>query len=338
MKKEASYYKKLDDLKIQCNLCNHNCKIIEGSTGICGVRQNKEGRLYSLIYGLCSSMASDPIEKKPLYHFYPCSKVFSIGTVGCNFGCLFCQNYGISTAKPDFPYMHKITPDAVVNLAKDYGCLGIAFTYNEPSIWYEFTLDSAKLAKNQGLYTVYVTNGYISEDPLRQISSVLDAVNIDIKAFTESFYKKICKAKLQPVLDTCILIKELGIHLELTYLVIPGYNDSEKEIKAFCRWVFDKLDYNIPVHFSRFHPDYKMLNIRQTPMDTMINIFNLAKKIGLFYVYLGNITNNDYEDTICPNCGNVCIKRVGFSTETIGLDKGKCSNCYEDLHIIFQKN
>ena len=334
MIKEASFYNKLDDLKVQCHLCNHSCKILEGSTGICGVRQNKEGKLYSLIYGLCSSIASDPIEKKPLYHFYPGSHVFSIGTVGCNFSCLHCQNYNISVARPDFSYMQKFTADDVVCLAKEHGCIGVAFTYNEPSIWYEFTFDSAKLAKKQGLYTVYVTNGYISEDPLRQISSVLDAVNIDVKAFTESFYKKVCKAKLQPVLDTCILAKELGIHLELTYLVIPGYNDSEKEVESFCRWVVEKLGCNVPVHFSRFHPDYNMLNVPSTPMDTMINIFNIAKKIGLFFVYLGNVPNGDYENTVCPKCGNICVKRVGFSTKTIGLDKGKCGNCGEDLGLI----
>ena len=335
MIKEASYYKKLNDLKVQCYLCNHNCKIQDGNTGICGVRRNKEGKLYSLIYGLCSSISSDPIEKKPLYHFYPGSNVFSIGTVGCNFSCLHCQNYNISTAGPDYPYIQKLKPDEVVSLAKEHGCKGIAFTYNEPSIWYEFTLDSAKLAKKQNLYTVYVTNGYISEEPLRQISGVLDALNIDIKAFTESFYNKVCKAKLQPVLNTCILAKELGVHLELTYLVIPGYNDSEKEVETFCRWVVEKLGYTIPVHFSRFHPDYNMLNIPQTPMETMINIFNIAKKIGLFFVYLGNIPNSDYENTICPNCGKICIKRVGFSTKISGLDKGRCSDCGEDLYLIF---
>lgn len=335
MIKDASFYKKLEGSKVQCTLCSHNCKILEGSTGICGVRQNKDGKLYSLIYGLCSSMASDPIEKKPLYHFYPGSSVFSIGTVGCNFSCLHCQNYGISTAKPDYSYMQKITPDDVVNFAKEQGCMGVAFTYNEPSIWYEFTLDSAKLVKKQDLYTVYVTNGYISEDPLREISPVLDAMNIDVKAFTENFYKKVCKAKLQPVLDTCILAKELGIHLELTYLVIPGYNDSEKEVESFCRWVVEKLGYSIPVHFSRFHPDFNMLDVSRTPMDTMINIFNIAKKTGLSFVYLGNVSNGDYENTICPKCGNICVKRVGFSTRTTGLDKGKCSNCGENLGIIF---
>jgi pyruvate formate lyase activating enzyme len=333
--KEACYYKKLDDLKIQCNLCKHNCKISEGNKGICGVRQNKEGKLYSLIYGLCSSVGVDPIEKKPLYHFYPGSQVFSIGTIGCNFKCLHCQNYNISTATPGYSYIKKKSPEDVVNLAKQQGCRGIAYTYNEPSIWYEYTLDTARLAKKQFLYNVYVTNGYISEDPFREISEVLDAVNIDIKAFNESFYKKICKAKLQPVLDTCILAKELGIHLEITYLVIPGYNDSDKEVETFCKWVVEKLGLSVPIHFSRFHPDYNMLNVPPTPMETMIKIYNIAKKIGHFYVYLGNVPISEYWDTVCPKCGDICIKRVGFYLKTSGLNKGKCSKCREDLQIIY---
>lgn len=335
MVKEASFYKKLEDLKVQCTLCSHNCKIPVGSTGICGVRQNKEGKLYSLIYGLCSSMAVDPIEKKPLYHFYPGSSVFSVGTVGCNFSCLHCQNYSISTAKPDFSYVRKVTAEDVIKHAVEQGCNGIAFTYNEPSIWYEFTLDCAKLAKKHNLYTVYVTNGYISKDPLIEISSFLDAMNIDVKGFTKEFYKKVCKASLQPVLDTCILAKELGIHLELTYLVIPGFNDSDKEVEEFCRWVVEKLGNNIPVHFSRFHPDHNMLGVSRTPMDTMINVFNISKKTGLSFVYLGNVPSGKHANTICPKCGNVCIKRIGFSVDTSGLDGSNCRMCGQDLGIIF---
>jgi pyruvate formate lyase activating enzyme len=335
MIKEASFYKKLENSKVQCNLCSHNCRITEGDTGVCGVRQNKEGKLYSLIYGLCSSMAVDPIEKKPLYHFHPGSSVFSIGAVGCNFSCLHCQNYDISTAKPDFSYSREITSEDVIKHAKEQDCGGIAFTYNEPSIWYEFTLDCAKLAKKQGLYTVYVTNGYISKEPLKQISCVLDAMNIDVKGFTEEFYRKVCNARLQPVLDTCVLAKELGIHIELTYLVIPGYNDSSEEVEKFCLWVVEKLGGNIPVHFSRFHPDHNMLNVSRTPMDTLINVFNIAKKTGLSFVYLGNVASGEYEDTVCPKCGSICIKRVGFSVNLNKLDRGKCKSCGQDLSIIF---
>jgi pyruvate formate lyase activating enzyme len=334
MKKQASFYKKINLSKVQCSLCNHNCKIKNQDTGFCGVRKNEDGQLFSMIYGLCSGMAVDPIEKKPLYHFHPGSNSFSIGTVGCNFACLHCQNYSISTASYDFSYMRRITPEDVVKFAGDSNCKGVAYTYNEPSIWYEFTLESAKLAKKNGLYTVYVTNGYITKEPLKEISNVLDAMNIDVKAFTENFYKKICKARLQPVLDTCINAQKLGIHIELTYLVIPGLNDSKEEVEKFSKWIVENLGETIPVHFSRFHPDHNMQDVPQTPMKTMVNVFELAKKSGLKFVYLGNVPSGDYEHTFCPKCGNICIKRIGFSTILDGLDYDKCKKCGTHIEIV----
>lgn len=327
MKKEAKFWKKLSDKKVQCNLCSHRCKINDGSTGICGVRKNENGKLYTLIYGSYSSMAIDPIEKKPLYHFHPGTNVFSLGTVGCNFKCLYCQNYTISKAGPTFPYIREITAEDSIKLAKQYECQGIAYTYNEPTIWYEFTLDSAKLAKKAGLYTCYVTNGYIAKDPLKEISPYLDAMNIDVKAFTEDFYKKVSKAHLEPVLNTCILAKELGIHIELTYLVIPGYNDSLEEVKEFCNWVTKKLGDDIPVHFSRFHPDNEMMDVPSTPMQTMLKIYDAAKETGILYPYLGNVAHGDYENTFCPNCGSVCISRSGYSIDSHGIKDGKCVKC-----------
>jgi len=211
MKKKALFWKKLKNSKVKCNLCSHNCIINNNDLGICGVRTNEAGMLFSLIYSSCSSLAVDPIEKKPLYHFYPGSSVFSMGTVGCNFKCLNCQNASISNADISFPYLREISPKHAVELAKEKNCQVIAFTYNEPSIWYEYTFDVAKLAKEKKLYTCYVTNGYISEEPLKKISAFLDAMNIDVKGFTDDFYKKICKARLKPVLDTCVLAKNLGI-------------------------------------------------------------------------------------------------------------------------------
>ena len=337
MKKEASFWKKIEDKKVQCSLCSHNCKISEDKLGICGVRKNEQGKLYSLIYGSASSLAADPIEKKPLYHFHPGTNAFSMGTVGCNFKCSHCQNYGISTADPDSYFMKEITPEDVVKLAKRYGCQGVSYTYNEPTIWHEFCYDSAKLVKKAGLYTCYVTNGYISEEPLKELSSCLDAMNIDVKAFTDSFYKKICKARLEPVLNTCELAKALGIHIELTYLVIPTYNDSTNEIKEFCKWVVEKLDKNVPVHFSRFHPDYNMNNIPMTPMETLQKIYDTAKQTGILYPYLGNVIHGDYENTICPNCGNICIKRIGYSINQDGLKKVKCTKCDYVLPIVINK-
>ena len=335
MKKEAKFWKSLSDSKVQCSLCFHNCTIDSEKVGICGVRKNKNGRLFSLIYGSCSSIASDPIEKKPLYHFYPGTNVLSLGTVGCNFRCLHCQNFGISTVGPDFSHIKEITPEKTVDLIRQYGCQGIAYTYNEPTIWHEFTFDSAKFAKKNNFYTVYVTNGYISEDPLRELSSVLDAMNIDVKAFTNDFYKKVCKAHLQPVLDTCVLARELGIHLELTYLVIPGYNDSSKEIEKFCKWVFEKLGENVPVHFSRFHPDHNLINVPMTPMDTLLKVYDIAKKVGILYCYLGNVPAGDHENTNCPKCGSICIERKGFFVNNIGLKGDKCSKCGFTLSLIY---
>ena len=287
-----------------------------------------------MIYGSCSSIAADPIEKKPLYHFHPGTNAFSLGTVGCNFKCDHCQNSSISTATPDDHYIKEIMPEQAVKLAQEYNCQGISWTYNEPTIWHEYSFDSAKLAKKAGLYTTYVTNGYISEEPLKEISQVLDAMNIDVKAFNEDFYRKVCKAKLEPVLQTCERAKELGIHLEVTYLVIPDYNDSINDVKKFCKWVVEKLGDETPVHFSRFHPDHKMTNISRTPMDTMLKIYNTAKEIGILYPYLGNIPTGDYENTICPKCGNVSIERHGYSIDLSGIGEGKCVKCGNAIPIV----
>jgi len=335
MKNNAKFWKSIGNNKVQCSLCHQSCSINNDQFGFCGVRKNEKGKLYTLIYGSCSSVAVDPIEKKPLYHFHPGSNAFSLGTVGCNFKCLHCQNASISRATPDFPYMQEIKPDEVIELAKKRGCEGIAWTYNEPTIWHEFSFDSSKLAKKAGLYTVYVSNGYIQEEPFREISPFLDAINVDIKAFTDDFYKKVCKAHLEPVLNTCILAKKLGVHLEVTYLVIPGYNDSVDEIKQFCSWVIERLGKDTPVHFSRFHPDHKMTDVPMTPMETMFKAYEIACDSGVLYTYLGNVPHGDYENTICPKCGNICIVRQGYSINLDGFKEGKCVKCGADIPIIF---
>ena len=334
MKKEARFWKGAVDKKVQCNLCSHNCKIDEGMVGICGVRKNENGKLYTLIYGSCSSMAADPIEKKPLYHFYPGTNVFSLGTVGCNFKCKHCQNSSISTAMPSYSHLRNITPEQTIELAQEQTCQGIAWTYNEPTIWHEFSFDSAKIAKKTGLYTVYVSNGYINEDPLREIYPFLDAINVDIKAFDDDFYKKVCKARLEPVLKTCEIAKELGIHLEITYLVIPGYNDSVDELRQFCSWVVDKLGSITPVHFSRFHPDYNMTDVPVTPIETLQKIYDISKESGILYPYLGNVSLGEYENTICPNCGNICIGRGGCSVNLNGIMDGKCVKCGTSIPVV----
>ena len=332
MMKEARFWNKNEH--VHCFLCPHECIISEKKRGICRVRENRGGKLYSLIYASCSSAYPDPIEKKPLFHFYPGTSVFSLGTVGCNFRCLHCQNYTISQVKPEEYSIVEILPEDAVKKAKKAGCEGIAFTYNEPTIWWEYTYDTAKVAKKEGLYTVYVTNGFINEDAINEITHYLDAANIDVKAMNEEFYKKICKARLQPVLDACKIYKEKGVHLEVTYLVIPGKNDEEDEIKKFCQWVINELGEKTATHFSAFYPHYKMRDVPPTSFQTLLHIYNIAKKEGILYPYLGNVPHGEYENTICPVCGNKIIERRGFSARILGLEGKKCNKCGERIPVV----
>jgi len=311
---------------VKCGLCAHSCAIAEGKRGICRVRENRGGKLKTLIYARATSANVDPIEKKPLYHFYPGSSVFSLGTVSCNFRCLHCQNFDISQMAPEEIALRDIVPEEAVRLAKQYGCKGIAWTYNEPTIWYEYTLDSAKLAKKAGLYTVYVTNGYIQEAPLREIAPFLDAMNTDVKG-TDEFYRKVCGAKLKPVLDTCILAKELGIHNELTYLIIPGHNDRAEHVQEFVKWVLENLGADTVCHFSGFYPMYKMLDAPPTPIETLLLAHKVAKEAGLCYVYLGNVPHGKYQNTYCPKCGNLLVGRWGYEIDKLGIKSGKCDKC-----------
>lgn len=327
MKKEALFWKPVKDATVQCLLCPHHCIIAPERQGICGVRRNDHGKLYSLIYAACSSISADPIEKKPLYHFHPGSSVLSFGSVGCTFRCDHCQNYQISMAHPKEASLQEVPPETVSSMTKDQGCSGVAWTYNEPTIWHEYTLDAAKLVKNAGLYTVYVTNGYIEEDPLKEIAPFLDALNVDVKAFSESFYRSVCKASLAPVIQTCERAKGLGLHLELTYLVIPGYNDDPSEVNKFCGWVAETLGVDTPVHFSRFHPEYKMTDAQATPTSLLLSCHALARDAGLQYVYLGNIPHGDYDNTYCPSCKNLLVERYGFSAQVRGMRQGKCIRC-----------
>jgi len=309
------FWSELGGGKVQCELCPHMCKLSEGRRGICGVRQNIGGKLHTLIYGLGTSAHPDPIEKKPLYHFHPGTMVMSFGTVGCNFKCLHCQNYQISQEGPEDRGLTRFTAEDVVRITKKSSCAGVAWTYNEPTIWYEFTYAGSKAIKDQGLYTVYVSNGYINEEPLKKIAPYLDAMNIDVKAGKDGFYKKVCKGERQRVL------------VELTYLLIPDLNDSEEEIQAFAEWAVQNLDSKVALHFSRFHPDYKLIDKGQTPMGTMTMAYDIAKKAGAEYVYLGNVVHGTFENTYCSKCGTLMIERYGFSTEKIGLDADECRKC-----------
>lgn len=333
MEIESYLYDKLKDGLVKCKTCSWRCTIKNGNRGYCQVRENRQGTLTVLNYALASSANVDPIEKKPLFHFYPGTNVFSLGTVSCNFRCLQCQNFSISQVTLDESRrdLNEITPERAVELAKQYGCRGIAWTYNEPTIWFEYTYDSARLAKAQDLYTVYVTNGYMTPEALDMINPFLDAMNIDIKGFTEDFYHKLCKTKLAPVLETVKKAHSLGIHIELTYLIIPTHNDSPDEISNFIDWVA-QLDENIPVHFSRFHPDYQLTHVPVTPAETL----DMAWKMGrerLKYVYVGNIPGHEGENTHCPQCQTLLIERVGYRTKIKGLTGNKCSECGYPINV-----
>lgn len=334
MIKEATLYEKLEGKKVICKLCAHGCKISNGKRGICEVRENTDGKLKTLIYGSITSQTPDPIEKKPLFHFYPGSSAYSLGTIGCNFSCEHCQNKSISFASVGNIHTNEVPPNEVIKTAKHLKCQGVAWTYNEPTIWHEFTYDGSVLAKEQGLYSVYVTNGYISEFALEEISPYLDAANVDVKAFRDEFYKKICGARLEPVLRTCELMKKKNIHLELTYLIIPTQNDDIIEIRDFCNWVAS-IGKDTPVHFSRFHPmPGESAHLSPTPIETLEAAHKIAKEADIDYVYLGNVYSHRYESTYCPNCDELLIERRGFHIIPKVSSYGKCPACGKGINII----
>ena len=329
MKKEAMLYEKLEDKKVHCKLCSHHCEIAESKYGFCGVRKNIGGTLYSLVYGDIIAAQTDPIEKKPLYHFLPGSKAFSIATPGCNFRCSFCQNWQISqiTKKDDKENVFNsyIEPKEIVENALNQGCESISFTYTEPTIFFEYAYDTAKIAKKQGLKNTFVTNGYLTGVALEKISPFLDAANVDIKSFREDFYKEICKAKLKPVLDSIKKMKKLGIWVEVTTLVVPNQNDSEEELNDIANFI-SSVGKEIPWHISRFHPDYKYNDSYPTPIENLHKAYNIGKKHGLKYVYLGNVL--DEKDTVCNKCGEILIKRDYMGLNKIKINKnGECNKC-----------
>lgn len=325
--KEAMYYKKAEDGAVNCFLCPHNCRIAEGRTGTCRVRKNIGGNLYSMNYGRISSAGLDPIEKKPLYHFYPGSFIFSIGSIGCNFRCKFCQNWQIAQIA-DVP-VEEVTFENIIRTAKGQNNnIGIAYTYNEPSIWYEYIFDCARLAHKSGLKNVLVTNGFIEKGPLDDILPFIDAVNIDVKAYTDEFYRELTSGSLAPVKQTVEAVSK-KCHLEVTTLIIPGINDDENEIEQLAGWI-SSIGKEIPLHLTRYYPNY-MLDIPTTPVETVKRARAIAMK-HLDYVYTGNIIDRDGSNTYCPQCGQAVIKREGYRTQ-IFLENKKCIKCGKDIPI-----
>ncbi|MFO7736577.1 MAG: AmmeMemoRadiSam system radical SAM enzyme [bacterium] len=324
------FYTKKSDNIVKCELCPVGCSIPEGQRGVCRARKNINGELYSLVYEKPVAMNIDPIEKKPLLHFHPESKIFSIATAGCNLRCTFCQNWQISHADPLKTDTRKISPEAIVELAEKYGSKSIAYTYTEPTVYYEYMFDIARLAKKKEMKNVLISCGNINEKPLKKLIPYLDAANIDLKGFSDSFYKEHTTGTKEPVLRSLKILEEAGVHLEITNLVIPGSNDDMKTIKKMCLWIKKELGENTVLHFSRFSPAHKLMNKPPTPEKTLRKAREIALKAGLKYVYIGNI-RTEAEDTYCPKCGKKIIDRSGYQIKSIKMKNGKCGFCGETI-------
>ena len=339
--KEAILYEKLEDKLTKCNVCQHHCLIPQGKRGFCQTRLNREGVIYSLIYGQVSSLHADPIEKKPLYHFYPGSLCLSLGSLGCNFKCLGCQNWEISAASVDEKASGTkyISPEASIGLAIENNCQGISWTYNEPAIWLEYTLDAAKLAKEKGLYTAYVTNGYISPEALDAIGPYLDGYRVDLKGFSKQSYKKITGvSKFEGIMEVTKRAKEKwSMYIECVTNVTPGFNDDLKELKNLAHWIAHELGEDTPWHVTRFYPHLELTNVAVTPTALLEAVREIGLKAGLKYVYLGNVINQAAGNTYCPNCKKVIVERDGYSINSFNIVKGKCSFCQAPIAGRYEK-
>lgn len=331
---EARLYDKLDADRVRCNLCAHRCHINSGAKGICQVRENRAGTLYSLVYRLAISANVDPIEKKPLFHFKPGSTAFSVATAGCNFRCSFCQNADISQMPRDRQRLEgrDLAPETLVKTAVAQHCASMAYTYTEPTIFYEYAYDTAVLAKQAGVANVFVSNGYMTSEMINSMTPpdspvLLDAANIDLKAFHNSFYHEQCGASLQPVLDSLIQLKKRGVWLEVTTLLIPGLNDSEEELRELAQFLMRELGPETPWHVTRFHPTYKLIDRPRTPIETLHRARSIGQAEGLLFVYVGNLPGDDGENTLCPHCRRVVIQRSGYTISHYHLKESQCEYC-----------
>lgn len=334
--KEALWWHKTDLGKIMCTLCPRYCEIGEGQPGFCYIRKNIDGKLYNLGYGKPTGFAIDPIEKKPLNHFLPGSTILSFGTAGCNLGCKFCQNWSISKAKLDEINSLTASPEEVVMLAKKYSTPSIAFTYNDPTIFGEYVIDISKLAREENIKSVMVTAGYIDRQARKDVYKFIDAANVDLKGFTERFYFKNTFSHLNDVLDTLVWLKnETNVWLEITTLLIPDENDSDEEIINECEWILNNLGENTPLHFTAFHPDFKMQNKIPTPHLTLLRAKNIANKLGIKFCYVGNVNDTKNQSTYCAACGSLLIERNWHKTKIVNLEKDKCKKCGNVLPGIY---
>ena len=334
---EAMLYEELPNSRVRCNTCQWRCKIGLDKYGVCGMYQNKDTTLYNLNYAVVSSVAADPIEKKPLFHFFPDTLAFSLGTLGCNFHCKHCQNWEISAVdtKTIQRGCQEMQPQLAVELTKRYGCQGIAWTYNEPTIWFEYTLDSAKLAKENNLYTVYVTNGYATPEALDTIGPYLDAWRVDIKGFSDSFYRDLAKVPhWREILEVARRAKaKWNMHIEVVTNVIPTMNDDDEQLEGIANWIRDELGELTPWHVTRFYPHHHLMHLPPTPVSTLEHAYDIGRKAGLKFVYAGNVPGHQSESTVCYSCGNLIVQRFGYQTEVVGLEDSKCRFCGAELNF-----
>ncbi len=333
---EARFYQKLPDQKIRCGLCPKECIVRDGQRGHCRVRENRRGTFYTLVHSRVCAAHVDPIEKKPLFHYLPGTTAFSIATAGCNVNCRFCQNWDISQSRPEQIPAEYIPPSRVVQLALQNHCPTIACTYSEPVVFSEFVMDIAEAAHNSGIRCIAVSNGYIRDEALRAVYGRMDAVKIDLKAFSESFYRKIVSGRLKPVLDSIATLRKLGTWTEIVYLVIPTLNDTDDQFLGLARWARTNLGLDVPIHFTQFHPDYLLKNLPFTPLATLERARAIALAEGLHYVYIGNVPGHPGEHTYCPQCGHTVVERVAMCAQKISIRDGACSFCAHPIPGIFQ--
>jgi len=324
---EASYYKKLEHKEVQCLLCPRKCVVGDQERGYCGVRENRLGTYYTLVYNRPCTARPDPIEKKPFYHFRPRSLAYSLATAGCNMNCKYCQNWEISQVRPEQVRDFLLTARDCARQARDLDCISIAYTYTEPVIFWEYMYDIAAEARKAGIKNVMISGGFVEEKPLRDLLPLMDAVKIDLKAFSDKYYREVCRGRLEPVLEALKIIREAGVWLEIVYLVLPTLNDSSDEIRALSAWIRKELGPDVPIHLTRFHPTYLMKKLPPTPVDTLERLKKIAQTEGLHYVYIGNVPGHSGESTLCPECGALLVHRTGYNVRVEALRGDTCGKC-----------
>lgn len=335
---EARYYERLPDGEVRCLLCPKMCRIAPGDRGSCGVRENRGGTYYSLVYGHPCAIHLDPIEKKPFFHVLPGTQAFSLATVGCNLTCKFCQNWQISQSRPEKVHTDYTSPERIVDQARRAGARSIAYTYGEPVVFNEYVQDIAALGGSSGILSAVVSNGYINEKPLLDLCNVVDAIKIDLKAFTEDYYREICGATLRPVLDTIVRIRRSSVWLELVYLMVPTLNDDPRELREMARWLKGNVGSDVPIHFSRFHPQYQLRDLPPTPIPSLECAYDICREEGLDYVYIGNVPGHKTENTYCPSCSEIVISRRGYRVTSVDIVEGRCRFCGRSVPGIWKES